>query len=151
TLHYPGDLDCWSPQELVGDYSTARNPRPDRLGLLPILKPAVSGWKEGVPPAFPQPEVWATCLPLKTPTAVMNAVEIDLGRTVQLKSLSLTVLSANAALGLVAVSAEQPGGVELLTDTDLLPLAQYREPRVIFEIAGEKDLEGWRLEGEAFS
>ena len=151
TLTFPGDLDWWCPAEVVGEFATARKPRPDRFGLLPMLNTQSKDWKIASPPDYPQPEYWATCLSFKTPSSVMNVVEIDLGRVVSLKSLAISTLSADAALGIVAVSAERSGGQEVLRGTEWLPKAEFREPRELFVFKNEDDLAGWRLEGQAFS
>jgi len=151
TLRFPGDLDWWSPAEVVGVFSTARKPRPDRFGLLPLLGAKDSDWMEGKPPAFPQPEFWATCIPFTTPSSVMNVIELELPGAMPLKSLSMSVIGADPAFGLVAVSAETTGGGELLQGTQWMPPPQYRDPRIVFAFDRPGDLLGWRTEGEAFS
>lgn len=151
TLSFPGDLDWWCPQEVVGDFSTARNPREDRFGLLPLLRSGQGDWNEAKPAAFPQPEFWATCLPLKTATSVMSVIEIDLGRAMPVKNVSLTALGVDPAFGLVAVSYEGSGDDALLTGTPYAIPARYREPTTVFSFTKEGDLLGWRTEGEAFS
>lgn len=150
TLRFPGDLDWWCPAEVVGDFSTARNPRPERFGLLPLLRSKDSDWAEGQPPAFPQPEFWATCLPVKTPSSVMNVIELELPGVIPLKSLSMSVIGADPGFGLVAVSAETGGSGQLLEGTQWMLPPQYREPRVIFAFDKPGDLHGWRTEGGAF-
>lgn len=150
-LRFPGDLDWWCPQEVVWDFSTARKPRTDRFGLLPLLGAKSSDWPEGKPPVFPQPEYWATCLALKTPSSVMNVVEVNLPRSVPVRSVTLSVVGADPAFGLVAVSAETSGHTELLEGTQWMPPSQYREPRVVFAFDRPGDLLGWRTEGDAFS
>ena len=82
----------------------------------PQGKPAVSYWSpngvwtnecdEPWQTSFPQPEYWAACRVLKTASAVLNVVEFDLGRPEVLKSLTLSTIGTEPALGLVAVSAE---------------------------------------------
>ncbi len=151
TLRFPGDLDWWSPQEVVWDFSTARKDHPDRFGLLPMLAAKDSDWVQAKPPAFPQPEYWATCLPFKTPSSVMNVIEIDLGRPTRMKSVTLSVLGADPAFGLVAVSAETTGGEEALRGTKWMPPPRLLEPRMLFSFDRPGDLLGWRTEGEAFS
>lgn len=151
TLRLPGDLDWWSPQEVVWDFSTAHKARPDRFGLLPLLKATDADWAGGKPPAFPQSEYWATSLPLKTPSSVMNVIEIELPSAMPLRSVSLSVIGADPAFGLVAISAETAGGSELLSGTQWMPPAEYREPRVLYLFDKPGDLLGWRTEGEAFS
>ena len=110
-LRFPGDIDWWSPAEVVWGFATAHETRKDRFGLLPLLAAKDGDWAEGKPPAFPQPEYWATSLPLKTPSSVMNVIEIDLPRMMTVKSLSLSVIGADPAFGLVAVSAETSGAL----------------------------------------
>jgi hypothetical protein len=126
TLYFPGDLDWWCSEKAVDIFCTARLPRLDRHGLLPLLgmkdrdwpqgKPAVSYWSpngvwvnecdEPWQTSFPQPEYWAACRVLKTNSAVLNVVEFDLGQPAVLKSLTLSTVGTEPALGLVAVSAE---------------------------------------------
>lgn len=149
TLRFPGDLDWWCPREVVGDFATARGPRSDRLGLLPQL--TSMDWKEAKPPAFPQWEYWATSQSLTTPSSVMNVIEMDLGRVFQVKSVTLSTLGVDPALGLVAVSIETPGDQSPLEGTNLMPDAEFREPRMVFQFTDAGDLKGWRTEGEAFS
>lgn len=165
TLRFPGDIDWWSPSEVVWGFATAHETRKDRFGLLPLLAAKDGDWGEGKPPAFPQPEYWATSLPLKTPSSVMNVIEIDLPRMMTVKSLSLSVIGADPAFGLVAVSAETPGalggdseiptqrphGGESLEGTQWMLPPRFREPRVIFSFDRPGELLGWRTEGEAFS
>jgi hypothetical protein len=150
TLHFPGDLDWWWSQHSVGVWATARSPRIDRHGLLPMLK-GIKDWKEGIPPAFPQNEFWAKCLAFNTPTTVINVVEIDLGRAVPVKSLTISSLGVDPALGLVAVSAEEEKGQEFLQGTEWMPPTRFREPRTIFNFTKVGDTLGWKTEGEAFS
>lgn len=151
TLRFPGDLDWWSPQEVVWDFSTARKDHPDRFALLSRLAAKDGDWAEAKPPAFPQPEYWATCLPLKTPSSVMNVIELDFGRPMSMKSVTLSVIGADPAFGLVAVSAETAGGDALLAGTKWMPPPSLREPRMVFSFDRPGDLMGWRTEGEAFS
>ena len=56
--------------------------------------------------SFPQPEYWAACRALNTPSTVLNVVEMDLGEPAELKSLTLSTIGTEPAVGLVAVSAE---------------------------------------------
>ena len=151
TLRFPGDLDWWSPAEVVWDFATARKERPDRFGLLPMLAAKDGDWSIAKAPAFPQPEYWATCLPLKTATSVMNVIEVDLGRMMNLKSVSLSVIGADPAFGLVAVSAETVGGDQLLEGTRWMRPPRLRDPRVLFSFDRAGELLDWRTEGEAFS
>lgn len=150
TLHFPGDLDWWCPQAVVWDFETAREPRPDSYGLLPLLKPDQADWPEGRPPVFPQPRYWATCPAVRTDSAVLNVVEVDLGRAQPAERLTINLLSADAALGLVAVCGERAGGTTL-AGTPYQPAARYREPRPLFGLDTLGNAEGWRLEGDAFS
>ncbi len=126
TLYSPGDLDWWCPSKAVDIFCTARLPRPDRGGLLPLLPPGAGDWPQGKPTisyftlencwvnehdepwetSFPQPEYWAACRALNTPSTVLNVVEMDLGEPAELKSLTLSTIGTEPAVGLVAVSAE---------------------------------------------
>jgi hypothetical protein len=163
TLRFPGDIDWWSPSEVVWGFATAHEPRKDRFGLLPLLNAKDGDWPEGKPPAFPQPEYWATSLPLKTPSSVMNVIEMDLPRTMTLKSVSLSVIGSDPAFGLVAVSAEtldssryltrsnSRGGGDPLEGTQWMLPPRFREPKVLWTFDRLGDLLGWRTEGDAFS
>jgi hypothetical protein len=150
-LRFPGDLDWWCPEEVVGDFSTARKPRSDRFGLLSLLKPNDSDWKEAKPAVYPQPEFWATCLPVKTRTSVMSVIEVDLGQLSVARSVSLSTIGVDPAFGLVAVSAEKSSGDQTLAGTAFFPPVEFQEPRTIMEFTRAGDLQGWRLEGDAFS
>ncbi len=150
TLYFPGDLDWWSPPEVVGDFATARKPRPDRFGLLPLRRPDQGDWAEGKPPAFPQPEYWASCRTVRLASSVMNVVEFDLRTLTPLKSLTLSTVGVQPGLGLVAIVGETAGGLEALNGTPWMPPADSREPRTLFAFAQPADLQGWRVEGRAF-
>lgn len=151
TLHLPGDLDWWSPPAVVGEFATAVKPRPNRFALLPQLAPDQTDWAEGRPPAFPQPEFWATCRAVTIASTVMNVIEMDLGRSTPLKALTVSTLGVQPGLGVVAVAGETSGGIEALKDTPLMPPQDEREPRVVFRLSTVGDLEGWTTEGTAFS
>jgi len=151
TLSFPGDLDWWCPQEIVGDFSTARNPRPDRLGLPPMLGPNQGDWKAAKPPAFPQPEYWAGCVAVKTATAVMNIIEIDPGQALPISSLTISTLGADPALGIVAIAGEKAVGQETLAGTPWMPAPALREPRPVFTLNLAEDAACWRFEGNAFA
>ncbi|MBI2299880.1 MAG: hypothetical protein HYU66_13215, partial [Armatimonadetes bacterium] len=150
-LRFPGDLDWWCPESVVGQFATASQPRPDRLGLLPRLAPGQADWPEGRPPAFPQPAYWATCRAVKTASAVLNVVELDLGQPLALRELTLAAVGAEPALGLVAVSLERASGHNALAGTGWLPPPELREPTPLFRLDRPADLAGWELEGEAFA
>jgi hypothetical protein len=107
-LHSPGDLDWWCPAGVVGEFSTARQDRSDRFGLLPLLSASDADWIQGTPPDFPQPEYYAASLAIRTPSAVMNVVELVLPCDLPLESLTLTVLGMDPAIGLLSVVAEAP-------------------------------------------
>jgi len=117
TLYFPGDLDWFCPYEKLDIFSTARVERDDRYGLLPMLtgdktdwelaKPALSAWREKTQIYnFPQPAFWATCIPLRTESSVMNIVEINLRKPTKLNSFTLSTVGTEPAFGLVAVTAE---------------------------------------------
>ncbi|MHB0998675.1 MAG: glucosidase family protein [Armatimonadota bacterium] len=151
TLAFPGDLDWWCPEEVVGGFATARYPRSDRFGLCKLLKADESDWSESKPPVFPQVDYWASSLPFKTPSAVMSVVEVDLGRLLPVKSITLSTIGIDPAFGLVAISGERAGMQELLDGTPWQIDARFHEPKVLFRFTKPDDLQGWRTEGEAFS
>ena len=151
-LYFPGDLDWWCPQEVVGDFSTARKERPERFGLLPLLGSPDSDWAIAKPPAIPQPEFWSTSLPLKTASSVMNVIEVDLGAPKPVRSLTLSSVGIDPAYGLVAVTAIRPPDPDQAGKfSTLLPENPYVLPKVVFKLDKVGDLEGWKIEGEAFS
>jgi hypothetical protein len=106
TLSYPGDVDYWVPDKNPTSFASFREPRPDRFELLPLLHGDMSDWKEGKPPAFPQPKWWSTSLPVVTESCLMNVIEINLERPGDLDSLVFEVLGVMPAFGIVAATAE---------------------------------------------
>jgi hypothetical protein len=151
TLRFPGDLDWWFPPRVVSEFATVSQKRPDRFGLLPLLPASKSDWEEGRPPLFPQPRFWSSSRHLETPSAVMSIVEIDLGRPLELASLTLEAIGVDPSLGLVAVTGLGPGGQDLLEGTRWNPPTRFREPRTVFSFQQDSGPAGWRLEGGAFS
>lgn len=150
TLHFPGDLDWWCPTEVVSLFATARSERPDRLAM--AARPDASGTARGMrPPEYPQPALWATCRALATPSAVMNVVELDLGSASAVRRLTLETVGSEAALGLVALTGERATGSAELQDTPYAPPPGLGEPTPVFALNRAGDLEGWTIEGEAFS
>jgi hypothetical protein len=151
-LTFPGDLDWWCPREVVGDFASVPREERDRFALLPMLSPGQGLWKDMLPPEYPQPKFWATCLPLKTPSAVMNVVEIDLGGLLPVKSLWVSTIGLDPAFGLVAVTAVKGGDSKIDAPVEQwLPADRPQEPVILFDLSGPKAAEGWTFEGEAFS
>ena len=118
TLRYPGDLDSFSGLETQDVFATARILRDSPHGLLPLIGanesqwgdlslPAVSTWFETTRlNNFPQPAFWATCLPLRTKSAVLSIVEIDLRKPTPLDSINVSTIGTEPAIGIVAVTVE---------------------------------------------
>ncbi len=116
TLYTPGDLDFFTPPEAVYVFATARRPRLERLGLLPLLpmdqgdwlegKPASCGKDSNLPNGFPQTEFWARSRTVQAATVVMNVIEIDLPMAQELQKMTLSSIGTEPAFGLVAVTAE---------------------------------------------
>jgi len=106
TLNYPGDVDYWVPDKNPTSFASFRTPRHDRFELLPLLDPDMHDWKEGTPPAFPQPEWWSASLPVVTKSCLMNVIEINLNKPGELDNLVFEVIGAMPAFGIVAVTAE---------------------------------------------
>ena len=106
TLHYPGDVDYWVPNKNPTSFASYREPRPDRFELLPLLHGEMTDWKEGQPPAFPQPKWWSTSLPVVTESCLMNVIEINLEKPGELEYLVFEVLGVMPAFGIVAATAE---------------------------------------------
>lgn len=106
TLRFPGDLDWWS-DIIMQRLATFKGPRKDRLGILPILNADSSDWKEAKPPVFPQSEYWSRSLAVKTVSAALSVVEIDLGKPTSLQSLRISMPSTDPGIGLIAVTGEK--------------------------------------------
>jgi hypothetical protein len=104
TLCYPGDLDYWVPDKNATSFATFCKPRTDRFGLLPLLSADSHDWKEAKPPAFPQPEWWATCLPLVSESCLMNIIEINPGKPVGMDYMVFETLGTMPAFGIVAAT-----------------------------------------------
>lgn len=159
TYTSPGNLDWWVPQEVVGEFCTSRVPRENRFGLLPMLKPSERDWAIAHPIAsgdvdsfkgLPQPEFWANSRNLNTASATYNVLEIDLGAPRRVESISLSALGLEPAIGLVAISIEQGDGGEL-QGTPYQLASEYRLPTTLFQADAPNALDGWKLEGDAFS
>jgi len=106
TLSYPGDLDYWVPDKNPTSFSTVREPRPNRFEMLPLLEAEKGDWDAGKPPAFPQSRWWSTSHPVVTESCVMNVIEINLSRDMELDYLVFESLGALPAFGIVALTAE---------------------------------------------
>jgi hypothetical protein len=106
TLHYPGDVDYWVPDRNPTSFASFREPRPDRFELLPLLKPGMSDWIEGKPPAFPESKWWSNSLPVVTGSCLMNVIEINLNKPGKLDFLEFESLGAMPAFGIVAATVE---------------------------------------------
>ncbi len=159
TYTSPGNLDWWTPQAVVGEFCTSRIERPNRFGLLPQLKANQGDWAiahpiaAGDPDSFkgiPQPEFWANSRSLTTASAVFDVLEIDLGEPKRVESISLSALGLEPAMGLVAVSYEQGEGIDL-QNTPYQLSEEYRMPAMLFHSEAPNALDGWKLEGNAFS
>jgi len=149
-LSFPGDLDWWCPAEVVGSFATAPPSRTDRLGM--CAAPEANGrWKAGLPPDYPQRELWATCRVVAGASAVMNVVEVDLGAPSPMHSVTLATIGSEPAIGLVAVTGEAASGHSALAGTSYDPPLGLREPVRVFGLNRAGDLEGWAVEGDAFS
>jgi hypothetical protein len=106
TLYYPGDLDYWVPNVNPTAFATFRKPRPDRFGLLPLLKPGQSDWAEGRPPLFPEPDYWSTSIPVVTKSCLMDVIEMDLNTPMKLDSLVFESIGDYNAFGIVGAVGE---------------------------------------------
>ncbi|TSA33376.1 MAG: hypothetical protein D4R64_14305 [Porphyromonadaceae bacterium] len=106
TLNYPGDVDYWVPDKNPTSFASFREPRPDRFELLALLNPDMPDWKEGNPPAFPQPRWWSTSLPVVTKSCMMSIIEINLNKPGELDYLIFETIGVMPAFGIVAVTAE---------------------------------------------
>jgi len=106
TLSYPGDLDYWVPDKNPTSFSTVREPRPNRFEMLPLLEAEIGDWEAGKPPAFPQSRWWSTSHPVVTESCVMNVIEINLAKDMELDYLVFESLGALPAFGIVALTAE---------------------------------------------
>ena len=151
TLRFPGDLDWWFPPAVVREFATVSEGHPNRFGLLPLLTPDQADWAEGHPPKLPQPKYWSSSRLITTASSVMNIIEIDLGRALPLASLTLEALGVDPSFGIVAVTALTPDGEQHLRGTPWMPPTRFREPRTVFSFEHSTSLDGWRIEGKAFS
>jgi len=106
TLSYPGDLDYWVPDKNPTSFSTVREPRPNRFEMLSLLEAETGDWEAGRPPAFPQSRWWSTSHPIVTESCVMNVIEINLAKAMELDYLVFESLGALPAFGIVALTAE---------------------------------------------
>lgn len=106
TLRFPGDLDWWS-DTIMNRLATFQGPRKDRLGVLPILSADSPDWAVAKPPVFPQPEYWSRSIAVKTVSAALSVIEMDLGRPTSLQSLRISMPSTDPAIGLIAVTGEK--------------------------------------------
>jgi hypothetical protein len=119
TLRFPGDLDWQWPQKKLGLFATYRGERTDRFGLLPQLGKSEGDWDELSTPAhtgdwnegyrldtFPQPAFWASCLPIDIDSATLNIIEVNLRKSAELKSLTLSTIGTEPAFGLIGVVGE---------------------------------------------
>jgi hypothetical protein len=109
TLCYPGDVDYWVPNINPYTFATFREPRLNRFGLLPLLKPDQSDWVEGKPPLFPEPKYWATSIPVVTKSCLMDVIEIDLSRPMELDDLVFESIGDYVAFGIVGAVGEIDG------------------------------------------
>jgi hypothetical protein len=144
-------VDWWEHNGMLATMGTARFGRDNRFDLLPLLGAGQADWLEGKPPAFPQPQFWATSRAVRTPNCTFSVIEIDLGRPMPATSISIAMSGICPGLALYGAVAEVPGGMETLAGTKWRPLPRYREPRTIFNFTSSRGLEGWQLEGDAFS
>jgi len=107
TLSSPGDLDWWQPIGSQVRLSSYLEPRLDRYGLLPFLSVNDADWDIAKPPVFPQTQYWTDTLTLAMPSMHLNVIEIDLGRQRSVKSITISMLGTDPAVGLLAVTAEK--------------------------------------------
>ncbi|MCD9026410.1 hypothetical protein [Cohnella silvisoli] len=119
TFRMPGDLDWFWPEELVGLLATSGRERPNRHGLLPLLRADESDWREGRPLrhgfdllkreeafGFPQPEYWSRSLCYKTVHGVFSVIEVDFGQGIRWDRMRLSLCGVDPAIGILAVHAE---------------------------------------------
>ncbi len=172
TFYFPGDLDWWDHHGMADTMGTARYPRANRFGLLPMLAPDNTGWDasnppdlpvhEGLllgrqrkvqpswlPPSFPQPEYWAASRVLKTPNCTFNVVELDLGQPMNVSSVTLDTVGICPGFAVYGVVAETTGGMETLAGTPWLPKGAFREPDLLFVMERPADIADWELDGAA--
>jgi hypothetical protein len=134
TLKYPGDMDYFDPhQDGIG--GTVRG-RKTRYGLLPLLTSEQGDWEQAKPPVFPQPEYWSRSIPIILESGTLSVIECDLSQPVRADMLSFECLGEYAAFGILGITAET------IPDSS---------KRTVFDSQKENALEGWQMEGEAFS
>ncbi len=105
-LYSPGDLDWFVPLNWMYRLGTADAPRTSRHQLLPLLEENTADWEIAKPPLFPQRQFWTNTV-VEVGGVTMNVIEIDLTKPRQVKSLTLSTIGTDPAIGLVAVTAEK--------------------------------------------
>ncbi|MCP4313097.1 MAG: hypothetical protein GY790_17700 [Bacteroidetes bacterium] len=106
TLYSPGDLDWFVPLNWMYRLGTGDAPRADRHQLLPLLEENCADWEIAKPPLFPQRQFWTNTV-VEVGGVTMNVIEIDLRKSRQVKSLTISTKGIDPAIGLVAVTAEK--------------------------------------------
>ena len=150
-LYAPGDFDWFLPREMFGYFATSREDRPDRHGALPLLHADDADWNEGKPPHFPQPEFWTNTLVINTPGATFNIIEVDLGRPQSLQRMHFETVGMDPSFGLVAITLDSVAEHNILAGSVYEPPRRYLQPEIVFNFERSQNLEGWTLEGDAFS
>ena len=144
-LSTPGDFDYGYPAHAI--LSTYTGPRPDRHGLLPLLRECDGDWAEGKPPAFPQPEFWADTLCVKTDKGLMNVIELDFDMPVSIATLTIESIGTDPAFGIVGVTGELAGD----GDRSFMPPPALQDPLTIVAVHNADSVKDWTFEGDAFS
>ena len=135
----------------MGRFATATQNRPLLELPLALLTEKDNDHKEGIAPMFPQPEYWSSSASVVTRSAVFTVLEFDLERSREIDRIEVEAIDAVAALGLVGITGYFADDMSALQDSPWSP-PQYRMPPVtIFNMTGPESIEGWELEGDAFS
>ncbi len=151
TVSYPGDLDASYSPAAVSGFATTYADRPLRSANLPIMTVDMADRSEGTPPAFPQPAYWSNSAAIVTPSGIFSVIEFDLGGYREMEWIEVESLDAVSALGLVAVTAFTADDFAMLEGTQWDQHAKRFSREICFDLQTPADLEGWTVEGDAFS
>jgi hypothetical protein len=92
---------------------------------------------------------WTRSVSIRTPSAVLNVIEMDLGAVRDVRRLTIESVGDLPAIGVVAVSGLGPLDASSLPE-DLQPPAALRDPVVLADFENGA-LDGWHAEGDAWA
>ena len=101
-LCFPGDLDMAYPGNVCTGFHTYR-PRQQRFALPGLGE---TDYLNAQPPVFPDPVMWSRSRAVEVGNAIVTIVEFDLGRFQPIRTLRFSALAAEAAFGILGVTAQ---------------------------------------------